>query len=252
MDGGRERRWGEYVTSIPAERIMAVFPDAGPRKTEEVAEAAGVTEHTAVNRLEDLVEEGRLGRRSLEVDGATVSLWWLTGEEHVERASSPEPADGDGAGADHDAVEAALADLELPGASELMREWRRDAVRAAYHALVERGSMADEEVVDAVYPSHQAGYTDRDRWWEMIAPRLRALPGVWAPRWPGQLWSVGGSGDDSLGDEGGIEGGDEGRHDDDEWTDVNGEDAENDAVVDPPATEGEADSEGRSGAASAE
>lgn len=252
MDGGRERRWGEYVTSIPAERIMAVFPDAGPRTTEEVAAAAGVTEHTAGNRLEDLVEEGRIGRRSLEVDGATITLWWLTAEEHVERASSPEPAGGDGAGADHDAVEAALADLELPGASDLMREWRRDAVRAAYHALVERGPMADEEVVDAVYPSHQAGYSDRDRWWEMIALRLRALPGVWAPHWPGQLWSVGGEGDGNHGGEDGVVEEDEGQLDDDGWTGVGGDGADNDAVVDPPATEGEADGEGPSGAARAE
>lgn len=192
-----ERRWGDYLDTIPEDRVLSAFDDESPRTTEEVATTLGVMEYSARNRLLDLEADDRVASRELTVDATTVTLWWLTPAElEAQSRIEEEPTVED--------VEDALAELELPGASELMREWRRDAVRAAYWHLVDNGPMEAEDLASAVYPSHQAGYSSRGAWWEMVEPRLATLPGVDVPHWPEQPWSVGGTDDGSEGESSGL------------------------------------------------
>jgi hypothetical protein len=93
-------------------------------------------------------------------------------------------------GAPDDRVEAAIADLSVPGASEMMRDWRRNAVRAAFDYLSDHGTGSSGEIRDAVYPSNGAGYDDPGAWWSFVGPRLADLPGV---ERDGEEWAFSGA-----------------------------------------------------------
>lgn len=162
---------------VEHDAVYNAFVDAAPRTLPEVIEATGLERDAAERALYALVADGDLDAKTLAADdGAAVDAWFLPASAHVERLASS-PLDADRA----DAVEDAIDDLDVPGVSEMMQSWRRDAIREAWEHLVERGAATDAAIVDAVYPGHKAGYDDRESWWECVRPRLRALPGVAAP-----------------------------------------------------------------------
>ena len=173
---------------------LAAFVDAAPRTVDEVAAETDLDAADARAALEALVDRGALrhkrvsgtdvDERSRPMDDAredlAVDLWYLPrdrldGGDVVVTLDEGRP------------VEEALEAMEFPGASEMMRDWRRDAVRAAYEFLRERGPATSDELIDAVYPPHSAGYASDGAWWECVRPRLRELPGVEAD---GDRWDV--------------------------------------------------------------
>lgn len=180
--------------------IRRLFADGEPRTAAEVASATGVDERTATRLLSDLADVGELDRKTI---GGTV-VWYSTaapatdvGNGHGAAAgdsgggsgfefrglgetvrTDPAGAEGDLASPVDADLEAALADASVPGASEMMRSWRRDALRAAAEYVAEHGGARSTEVVEAVYPGHRAGYESRDAWWEFVADRLAGLPGI--------------------------------------------------------------------------
>lgn len=177
--------------SSPAERVLAAFVDGEPLTVADVAIAADLAEAEARTTLETLVEDGALLHTT--VRGVDI--------RHRKRAEAAEDVDleapidcyyrppaavaegvgsRDGARIDEDAdrLDRRLARMDVPGASEMMRDWRRDAVRAAYEYLEEHGPAAPEAIVEAVYPAHEAGFEDSEPWWACVRPRLARLRGV--------------------------------------------------------------------------
>lgn len=178
MPTGGDERAAERATAV-----LSVFGDAAPQTAESVATAVGIDVEAAKATLSDLVDRGALCQKEVrgvdggerlpadELDALTVPLWYLPAER-LSGGDVVVTVD------DERAVEAALAELSLPGASELMRDWRRDAVRACYEYLHDRGTAADEDFRADVYPAHAAGYTNDEDWWDCVGPRLETLPGV--------------------------------------------------------------------------
>ena len=171
---------GEASADRPAvverDAVSAAFVDAAPRTLPEVVDETGVERERAADALDALVADGDLATKQLQSGAATLRVWYLPATAHVERLASAAP-DADRA----DAVEDAIAELDVPGVSEMMQDWRRDAIRSAWEYLAEHGAATDGAIVDAVYSAHSAGYDDRDKWWECVRPRLRTLPGITAP-----------------------------------------------------------------------
>lgn len=55
----------------------------------------------------------------------------------------------------------------------------REAARAAFGYLYRRGEASEDEVGDAVYPDHPAGYDSPEDWWDgVLRDAFEALPGV--------------------------------------------------------------------------
>lgn len=166
----RERDDHGRFAPVSPERFTAAFAGAAPMTTAEVAEAAGVGPATAAAKLESLREDGRVGRKELTVGEDRVDVWYLTTATLRDRLGAADVS--------ADEVEETLASLEYPGASEMMRDWRRDAVRAAHEYLEEHGDATDDDLATTVYPAHSAGYDDSVAWLDFVRPRLRRLPGV--------------------------------------------------------------------------
>lgn len=176
---------GGGAPSADEAAVLSAFDDAAPLSAEEVAAAVGLDAEATAAALDALVERGALRRKTVNgvdvgdrdrpMDDAreelAVDLWYLPPERLV---------DGDVVVTidDDRAIEDALAELEFPGASGLMRDWRRDAVRAAFEYLRERGPADREALGEDVYPAHSAGYADAEAWLDCVAPRLAELPGV--------------------------------------------------------------------------
>ncbi|NHN46277.1 hypothetical protein G9464_01505 [Halostella sp. JP-L12] len=161
------------------ETVLAAFVDAAPRTAAEVADAVDAPADAVAEELAALEERGDLRRTEVPVEGAdaaegddeTLSLWYLPAETLRERAS-------EGLAEADDDVDRALAEMAVPGASRMMRDWRRDAVRAVVEFLREEGPATAAEIRAAVYPPHSAGYDDPDVWWDCVRPRLLSVPGV--------------------------------------------------------------------------
>lgn len=171
------------------ERVRDAFVDAEPLSATEVAVAADLPEPAARDVLSALVDADEL--RHTEVRGvdirerkaaeeADVDL-----ERPVELFRRPEPSlvegtgiEDDPGGSDADPIDRRLGRMDVPGNSEMMRDWRRDAVRAAYEHLRDSGPAETADVRETVYPAHEAGFDDADAWWAFVRPRLARLPGV--------------------------------------------------------------------------
>ena len=55
----------------------------------------------------------------------------------------------------------------------------REAARAAFGFLYRRGEASEDEIGEAVYPGHPAGYASADAWWDgAVRDAFDALPGV--------------------------------------------------------------------------
>ncbi|WP_135821894.1 hypothetical protein [Halostella litorea] len=159
-----------------APAVRDAFVDAAPRTVAEVAVAADAPRDAVADALADLEAAGELRRREVAAtgdDGAarTAVVWHLPASTLRERTPEGTVEAGD-------AVDRAVARMAFPGASRMMRDWRRDAVRAVVAFLREDGPATADGIVGAVYPPHSAGYDDRDAWWDCVRPRLLAVPGV--------------------------------------------------------------------------
>jgi len=161
---------------VERDAVASAFVDAAPRALPEVVDDTGLERERALDALDALVDDGDLATKDLASGAATLRVWYLPAAAHVERLASAAP-DAERT----DAVEDAIATLDVPGVSEMMQDWRRDAIRAAWEYVAEHGAATDDAVVDAVYAAHSAGYDDPERWWECVRPRLASLPGVTPP-----------------------------------------------------------------------
>lgn len=182
MSENEERAWGQYAETVPDERALSVFSGAEPYTTRSVAEAMNVTEHTARTALETLHERGEVGRKEVRGEPATLTVWYRTRTSLGEDPAAAESVDVDAR------VDELLAEVEVPGTSEMMRDWRVDAIRAAFEHLREEEAVSVDEFLEHVFPAHQAGFDDAEAWWEMVRPRLRRLPGVVNPAWGDDVW----------------------------------------------------------------
>jgi hypothetical protein len=131
-------------------------------------DAVDCSRRTAHNKLGELVEQGRLETRKV---GARSRVWWVpmpqtTADPQPEPTVQRDPA-----------VDVEIADAELPGSGELLRE-RREALRAAYDYISENPEATKTEFFTEVFPEHSAGYKTADQWWDMIEPALADLPNV--------------------------------------------------------------------------
>lgn len=180
-------------------RVLTAIVDGEPLSVREVAIAADVPESDAAEALEALVADGHLRhttvrgvdirvRKEAEQAGvdleAPVECYYPSAESLLDGVGTTDglaaaPAGDDESGdADVDPLDRRLARMDVEGASEMMRDWRRDAVRAAYEFLRESGPADPEAIQEAVYPAHQAGFDDPSNWWDCVRPRLLRLPGV--------------------------------------------------------------------------
>ncbi|WP_435364460.1 FaeA/PapI family transcriptional regulator [Haloarchaeobius sp. DYHT-AS-18] len=158
------RSIGRDGATVPAVLVLEQLAVGEPGTTAELAEAVGISEEEARSLCSELVERGDLRRKELRSRETTFTVWYRPAEG---METSPEAR-----------AERVIASLSVPGASEMMRDWRRDAVRASYEFLCEEEETTTTELVSSVYSAHSAGYTDEEKWWAMVDERLACLPGV--------------------------------------------------------------------------
>jgi hypothetical protein len=193
---------GRSVSSHP-QRVLEAFVDGAPRTVTDVAICAGVDEDVARETLETLTEQGELTSRTvrgvditarkdaeeadLDID-AEIELWSLPVTSVLEGPTEPPEADA--------VLERRLERMTVPGASSMMLNWRRDAVRAAYEHLESTGGATATELRDELFGSHGAGFDDPGEWWAFVRPRLYRLPGLIVED---DRWTVRPDGEESTG-----------------------------------------------------
>lgn len=203
--GGRKPR-------VTDEEILELFRESDDPvlSTAEVAEQIPIQRRGTLNRLQALVDEGRLEGKDI---GGRNRVWWLpevriaTSSVSDDRERTPErpPETRDSRpeepptepwtvpdSSDTD-ISAALAVVEFPGGRD--REEYVEVVLAARDYLREHGSATMRDFVRDVMPEHSLGYDVPDldsggryrgAWWRrVVKPGLEALPDVRAPS-PGQ------------------------------------------------------------------
>jgi len=179
MSDNDDRSWGQFVEEVPDEELLTEFDGAEPRTAAEIADAIATTEYEARSKLDALCRTGELRRKQVR-DEPPLTVWFRPRAAFAGAESDDRPID--------ERVDELLKDMEMPGISQMMCDWRRDAVRAAFDRLREDGELEEAEFKRDVYPSHAAGYDDPDSWWETVSDRLGDLPGVVDPRWGGETW----------------------------------------------------------------
>ncbi|WP_253737537.1 hypothetical protein [Halohasta salina] len=156
--------------------VFGVFEErsdsARPLTASDVMDAVDCSRRTAHNKLGELVDQGRLETRKV---GARSRVWWVPMPRST-GAPTPETERAPTAQRDP-VVDVEIADAELPGSGELLRE-RREALRAAYDYVTENPEATKTEFFTEVFPDHSAGFKTADEWWEMIEPALADLPNV--------------------------------------------------------------------------
>lgn len=164
---------GAVLSGAPTAAALSAVPANDPVSASEVAEDLGVPVGAARDALRELTADDELAHRQVKGRTSALDVWYR-----------PEPETT----VDLEArVDEALAGMDVPGASEMMQSWRRDAVRASFEHLRDAGSMEASGFVDAVYATHEAGFDSAEAWWGMVAPRLGQLPGV-VPGEDGEPW----------------------------------------------------------------
>ncbi|WP_256393962.1 FaeA/PapI family transcriptional regulator [Natronoarchaeum rubrum] len=179
MSDNDDRSWGQFVEEVPDEELLTEFDGAEPRTAAEIADAIATTEYEARSKLDALCRAGELRRKQVR-DEPPLTVWFRPRATFAGAESDDRPID--------ERVDELLKDMEMPGISQMMCDWRRDAVRAAFDRLREEEELEEAEFKRDVYPSHAAGYDDPDSWWETVSDRLGDLPGVVDPRWGGETW----------------------------------------------------------------
>lgn len=153
------------------ESVLAVFDDRSdpgrPLTANDVMEALGCSRRTAHNKLNALVEQGRLATRKV---GARGRVWWVPLDSVVDDAAQ--------ARAERElAIDSEVHAVDLPGDGERLAK-QRAALQAAYDFLGENPEATESEVITEVFPDHPAGYDTADDWWAVIKPALKELPAV--------------------------------------------------------------------------
>lgn len=174
-DMSGENRSRTTAETVPPDRVLAVVADGEPRTATEIAAAVDGSAVALSDTLEHLREREALASKT--VGDEAVRIWYPPA------GTDPDVPDDDPAD-----LEAAVAELDVPGTSEMMRQWRRDAVREAAEYLREQRHATAAEIRDGVFESHSAGYDDPYVWWETVRPRLAELPGVEAPAEDDDAW----------------------------------------------------------------
>lgn len=166
----------ERPAVVERDAVASTFVDAAPRTLQEIVDATGLERESAERVLAELVADGELASKTIQTGAATVQVWYPPASRHVERlaSTSPEPPRAD-------AVADAIASMDVPGVSEMMQDWRRDAIENAWSFVADQGATTEDAIVDAVYAGHSAGYDDRESWWDCVRPRLADLPGIEPP-----------------------------------------------------------------------
>ncbi|GGO01550.1 helix-turn-helix transcriptional regulator [Haloarcula pellucida] len=172
---------GSSTGQFTLDTVLAVFDDrsdpARPLTANDVMEAVDCSRRTAHNKLNELVEQGRLATRKV---GARGRVWWVpmetphTGDPTAQHEQAPP-------------VRREIASVDLPGSGDRLAE-RRDALRAAYDYLNENPDASETEVITEVFPDHPAGYDTADKWWDVIKPALKELPDVDVETDPDHVW----------------------------------------------------------------
>jgi hypothetical protein len=164
-----ENRSQATVEAVAPERVLAVVADGEPRTATEIAEAVDCRTVALADTLEHLRERDALASKT--VGDEAVRIWYPPAGSDPSQPADDDPED----------LGAIVAEMDVPGTSEMMRQWRRDAVREAAEYLRERRRATAAEIRDDVFEIHPAGYDDAYVWWETVRPRLAELPGVEAP-----------------------------------------------------------------------
>lgn len=159
------RYWGSATTAELQDAVYdewpAEFPDRRTWWTELVADGLAA--------LPDVrpPDDGESG-----ADEAALAEWRYAGPATVDRG------DLDGreilrmGGAHAGDARHAVESVGLPDAE-------RDAARAAFAALADRGTATDEEIAEAVYEDQPAGYGSAAEWWDgFLRDALAEVPAV--------------------------------------------------------------------------
>jgi predicted ArsR family transcriptional regulator len=78
-DADRERSDdGTYAETVTPEDVLALFTDAEPRTATEVSDELGIVRRTALNKLNELAEEGRIHKKKV---GSRAVVWWVSGDD---------------------------------------------------------------------------------------------------------------------------------------------------------------------------
>ncbi|WP_267641438.1 hypothetical protein [Haloarchaeobius amylolyticus] len=178
----KERERQEQPRAVADAVVLTVFDDAAPRTATEVAAETDIGPEAAADILDGLAEAGDLRAKELTDGEATLTAYYTPASLHG-TASSADPET-----AREDAVEEAVAEMDVPGVSEMMIDWRRDAIQAAWDHLADEGTVTDREFKHEVFPKYRAGYDDAEAWWSFVRPRLPRLPGVSGPGEDGSTW----------------------------------------------------------------
>jgi hypothetical protein len=156
------------------ETVLTVFErradQARPLTANDVIEELGCSRRTAHDKLNALVEDGRLATRKV---GARSRVWWVPLPRDERQVGLTDPAELER----EPAVEIGIATAELPASTETIQS-RRDALRAAYDYLREHPNTTKSQFLRDVFPEHPADYRTADEWWEAIEPELEDLPNV--------------------------------------------------------------------------
>ncbi|WP_435348051.1 hypothetical protein [Haloarchaeobius sp. HRN-SO-5] len=178
MSQERERQGDERVVADAV--VLATFDSLAPRTATEVAEQTDVGREVAATVLDDLVDAGELDSKDLVDESDALRAYYLPAA-HAGDGHGPEAAR-------EAAVQEAIAEMDVPGVSEMMQDWRRDALERAWEYLAENGTVSDREFKREVFPPHKAGYDTVEGWWSFVEPRLAQLPGVAGPGEAGTTW----------------------------------------------------------------
>ena len=180
MSNHDDRSWGQFVEEIPDDTVVERFEGAEPKTATEIADILSCTEYEARSKLDALCRTGQLDRKKVREE-PPLTVWYQP------RATFVGEDNGTGRPVDEH-VSALLDDMDVPGISGMMRDWRRDAIRATFDRLRDTREIKEAELIEQVYPAHSAGYDEAEQWWAMVSERLGDLPGVVEPRWGGKTW----------------------------------------------------------------
>ena len=176
---------GQYADRIPPEAVLEVFDErddlARPLTAGDVMAAVDCSRRTAHNKLETLVERGRLKTRKV---GARSRVWWVPMERAPSQSSPDEDPETDGRPL---AVANAIREAKLPGTGKTLKA-RQQALLASYEYLQEHPEAKKSDFLQDVFPDNPAEYETAEGWWNAIQPALKGLPGVDPPAERGHLW----------------------------------------------------------------
>jgi len=176
---------GEYVDRIPAEAALEAFEArndaARPLTATDIMETLDCSRRTAHNKLNTLVDQGKLETRKV---GARGRVWWPPVSNSDPERPATEPHHHANLPSE---VEQAIQEADLPGAGETL-DARQEALAAAYEYLTDRPSATKSDCLDDIYPKYPAGFETSKRWWNAIRPALKQLPAVDPPKEFEHLW----------------------------------------------------------------